>query len=223
MLKVYNTAGNFKRVLSDIDYRDLTVVSTLSDGDKQLSFTYFGKPSNILNEYYIETETDRYVVKEVHPGDHGTQYVCKLDLEALEQGMFQIFTASKKTVTEAAALALVGTGWTVSSTMQRKRSIQQIKKSPLQILRKIADVYMAEIKFDTVNKVVTFELHLGRDRGVYMRTDLNLRSLTPTYDSYDYYTRLIPIGADGLPQKLRRELQLQPQDTDADLGRYELR
>lgn len=198
MLKLYNASGGFVRMISDTDYTDLSIVSTLKDGDKQLSFTYLRKPTTIKNEYYIVTDTDRFVVKEMRPGDHSTQVVCKLDLEILEKDRFQQFTASKKTVKDMAALALVGTGWTVSCTMTKKRSVQCYKKTPLEILYKIRDAFMCELSFDTVNKVVTFANKLGSDKGVYFRADLNLRSLSPTYDSYDYYTRLIPIGADGL-------------------------
>ena len=198
MLKIYNASGTFVTMIPDTDYTDLNIVSTLKDGDKQLSFTYFGKPTTILNEYYVVTETNRFTVKEVHPGDHSTQYVCKLTLEELEQKMFQVFTASNVTCAQAAALALSGTGWTISCSMTKKRSVQTLKKMPLEVLYKIADAFMCELSFDTLSKTVTFAEKLGQDRGVYLRTDLNLRSLTPTYDSYDYYTRLIPIGADGL-------------------------
>ena len=198
MLKLYNASGTFVTMIPDTDYRDAAVTATLTDGDKQLEFVYCGDPRSILNEYYIETDSDRYVVKEVHPADRATRYVCKLDLEDLEQTMFQQFTAANKTVTQAAALALVGTGWTVSTTMTKKRSVQTYKKTPLEILYKICDAFMCELKFDNVNKVVTFAAKLGQDRGVYLRSDINLRSLSPTYDSYEYYTRLIPIGADGL-------------------------
>jgi len=198
MLKLYDSSGAFLRMLPDTDYTDLTVVSTLQDGDKELSFTYLGKPSTIRNEYYIETDSDRYTVKEIHPGDHGTQIVCKLNLEDLEQEIYQIFTAQDVTAAAAAALALTGTGWTVSSALTKERSVQCIKKTPLEILYKIRDAFMCEIYFDTAQKVVTLADQLGQDRGVYLRTDLNLRSLSPVLDSYDYYTRLIPIGADGL-------------------------
>ena len=198
MLKLYNASGTFVTMIPDTDYRDAAVTATLTDGDKQLEFVYCGDPRSIRNEYYIETDSDRYVVKEVHPADRATRYVCKLDLEDLEQTVFQQFTAANKTVTQAAALALVGTGWTVSTTMTKKRSVQTYKKTPLEILYKICDAFMCELKFDNVNKVVTFATKLGQDRGVYLRSDINLRSLSPTYDSYEYYTRLIPIGADGL-------------------------
>lgn len=196
MLKVYDT--NFFFVTNFNNYKDLEVVSELSNGDKTLTFTYIGKQTDILNEYYIETEDDFFVVKEVNPGEGSTQYLCKLNLEALEASMFRQFTAANKTITEAAALALAGTGWTVSTAITKTRSVQQFKKTPLEMLYKIRDAFMCEIWFDTKNKVVHYDETIGSDKGVYFRRELNLKSLDATLDSYDYYTRLVPFGKDGM-------------------------
>ena len=65
MLKIYDSGGSFLRSISE--YKDLKIESELSTGDKTLSFVYRGKQTDILNEYYVQTQTDRYVVKEVRP------------------------------------------------------------------------------------------------------------------------------------------------------------
>ncbi|MBR6983874.1 MAG: phage tail protein [Ruminococcus sp.] len=198
MLKLYDASGAFLRMIPDDMYQNAVLTKTLQDGDKQLEFVYSGDPRTILNEYYVETAEDRFVVKEVHPGYRNTRYVCKLDLEALEKKIFTLFSAEKKTITQAATTALSGTGWTVSTTITKKRSVQVVKKTALEVLYKIRDAFMCEIQFDTINHVVYFKTQIGSDKGVYLRSDVNLRSLSPTYDSYEYYTRLIPIGKDGL-------------------------
>lgn len=196
MLKIYDTNKNYLRTISN--YTGLEITKELSNGDKTLKFTYRGKQTDILNEYYIRTQTDEYVVKEVTPQDDGTDYVCKLNLEELEADMLKTFTATNQTVQAAAALALVGTGWLVSTTITKQRSVQQFKKTPLELLYKIRDAFMAEIWFDTLNKVVHFDEHIGQDRGVYFRRELNLKSVDATLDSYDYYTRIHPYGKDDL-------------------------
>lgn len=196
MLKLYDSNKNFLKNISN--YKDLRIESELANGDKTLSFTYRGKPPDIENEMYIQTETDRYVVKEVQPADHATEYVCKLDLEELEASMFQQFTAKDQTAKDAADLAVAGTHWIVVSSMTKRRSVQQFKKTPYDILMKIRDAFMCEIRFDNLNQVVYLEEEFGDDKGVYLRSELNLKSVKLTLDSYDYYTRIIPIGADGL-------------------------
>ena len=108
MIKIYDTEKHFLRNLSA--YKDLVIESELFNGDKTLSFTYRGKQTDIRNEYYIETQDDWYVVKEVKPQDDGADYVCKLNLEELEADVKMSFTATNQTVVDAAALALVGTG-----------------------------------------------------------------------------------------------------------------
>ena len=198
MLKIYNASGTFVKMLSDTDYTDAVLTKTLQDGDKQLEFTFTGDPQTIQNEYYVATAEDRFVVKEVRPGNRSTKHVCKLDLETLEKKIYQTFIAEKKTITQAATTALNGTGWTVSTTITKKRSVQCLKCTPLEVLFKIRDAFMCEIEFDTLQKIVYFKTQIGQDRGMYFRSDVNLRSLSPVYDSYEYYTRLIPIGADGL-------------------------
>lgn len=179
---------------------DLCIESDLSNGDKSLSFTYLAKnPKDIKNEYYIETKDDRYVVKEVGVSSNGfPEFKCQLDLEDLEADMFENFSAMNCTLEDAANLALAGTGWTVNTEIAKLRSVATMKATPLTILGKIRDAWMCEIQYDNKNKIVYFKNKLGEDKGVYFTRSLNLRKVELTSDSYDYYTRIIPIGADGL-------------------------
>lgn len=199
MLKLYTSGKEFAGYITK--YKDLCIESALESGDKSLSFTYLGPPGDIQNEEYIETRTDRFVVKEVTPGIHNTSIRCQLDLEALEAGMFTQFTAKDKTCAEAAALAVVNTGWRVSVSQDlaaKKRSVQTFKATPLTCLGKIRDAFMCELRFDSLQQIVYFDTEFGEDRGVYFREGLNLKDVDETIDSYDYYTRIIPIGEDGL-------------------------
>lgn len=196
MLKHYNL--NKQYVENIYNYTDDSVVSELSTGDKTLTFTVRGK-SDIQCEEYIQTEDQRYVVKEIQPGNDDTvEYTCQLDLEPLEGSVFEVFTAADKTVTQAANLALAGTGWRVSTSLTKKRNVQCMKKTPLEVLYLIRDAFMCEIRFDSINKIVYYAEQFGSDRGVYFRKDLNLKDVSVRTDSYDYCTRIIPIGKDDL-------------------------
>lgn len=181
-------------------YKDLCIESDLSNGDKSLSFTYLArKGKEIQNEYYVETQTDRYVVKEISITSDGfPEYRCQLDLEELEADMFESFSALKCELKDAANLALAGTGWTVNTDITKVRSVATMKATPLTILGKIKDAWMCEIRYDNKNQVVYFRDQFGDDKGVFFTRGLNLMKVNLTNDSYDYYTRIIPIGADGL-------------------------
>ena len=61
--------------------------------------------------------------------DLATQMWTDHNLEDLEADMRKTFTATNQSIVDAAALALVGTGWRVSSTMTKVRSVQQFKKT----------------------------------------------------------------------------------------------
>ena len=196
MLKHFNLNKQYVRNI--YDYTDDSIVSELSTGDKTLTFTLRGK-SDIQCEEYIQTEDQRYVVKEIQPGNDDTvEYTCQLDLEPLEGSVFEVFTAADKTVTQAANLALAGTGWRVSTSLTKKRNVQCMKKTPLEVLYLIRDAFMCEIRFDSINKIVYYAEQFGSDRGVYFRKDLNLKDVSVRTDSYDYCTRIIPIGKDDL-------------------------
>ena len=198
MLKIFD---QYKNPLGYIyRYTDLKIESELSTGDKTLSFTYRDKKGlDIRNEYYIETKEDRYVVKEVGiSSDDFPTYTCQLDLEDLEAEMLETFSAVDVALTDAANLALAGTGWTVDTDIIKKRSVGTMKVTPLSALGKIKDAWMCEIRYDTKNKVVYFREQFGEDRGVFFTKSLNLRKLDLTGDTYDYYTRIVPIGADNL-------------------------
>ena len=198
MLRLYNTAKVFVSYL--MNYEDLNIETDLKTADKTLSFTYLS-PGVLQNEYYIETESDRFVVKELHPGVEGTDVVCQLDLEALEADVIDKFTAENTTIQLMANAALAGTGWTAvvdEDVASKIRSVQTFNARPRQIIEKIRDAFMCEFYYDTINKIVYFLEELGEYKGAYLRRGLNLSKLSTTMDSYDYYTRILPIGKDGL-------------------------
>lgn len=199
MLKIYDQNGNPAGYITK--YKDLCIESDLSTGDKSLSFTYCAKniTKTIRNEYYVETQEDRFVVKEVDESSDGfPSYLCELDLEDLESFMHQTFSAMKSTLTDAARLALAGTGWTADTDIEKVRSVATLKATPLTVLEKIRDAWMCEMRFDTKKKIVYFREQLGEDKGVYFASGLNLIRVKNSGDTNNFYTRIIPIGKDGL-------------------------
>lgn len=196
MLKLYNSDRQFIAYLHN--YKDFYIEGDLSTGDKALSFVSLGRNTLIKNECFILADGSFFTIKELKPGAEETEVHGQLDLEDLEAEVFDRFTAEECTITEAANLALAGTGWRVSTDITKRRSVQTFRARPRELLEKIRDAFMCEIRYDNVQKIVTFEEEFGSYKGVYLRKDLNLRKLDTTIDSYDYYTRILPVGKDGL-------------------------
>ena len=181
---------------SGIDYKDLQIIYDHTAPDETMSFTILGPkvPEDIEPEGYIETESQIYVIKEI--SDH--QITAQLCLEELEAYTLDTFTAVDQTITAAASAALKGTGWTAESSISRVRSVQTFKKQPLEVIKKIRDAWMCEMQFDTKNRTVIFGETIGKDRGTYFIRGVNLKEASESRDSYDFYTRIQPIGKDGL-------------------------
>ena len=182
-------------------YRQLRITKRLQFDDKTLEFNaLIGDIADLENEGYIETETDRFVVKEIRPSSDGTADVlAQLDLETLEGNTFLRFETVEKTLSEAMAVAFAGTGWTVGECeITKRRTLRKENCTSLDMLKQALSVYRCECKINSKQMTVSFYEEIGEDRGVYFMSDLNLRSLTVTKSSYDFYTEIEPYGANGM-------------------------
>lgn len=204
MLQLYNK--NKKKIAALTECENLCIESILESGDKTLSFYYsiFNKfYDEIEEETYIRTKTDEYVVK-AKGGDSNenkTLFTCKLNIEELEGTTFDRFESVEQNLVDALNLAIVGTGWRLNSescTNRKKRTIRMTNCSSWTIIQTAKKLYDIEFKFDTFNKVIMLFDRIGEDRGVYFTDSLNLRALQVQGNSYGFYTRIIPLGKDGL-------------------------
>ena len=199
MLRILNKN---KEPVQGLDrYKQLRITKRLQFDDKTLEFNaLIGDIANLENEGYIETETDRFVVKEIRPSSDGTADVlAQLDVETLEGKTFVRFETVEKTLSEAMALAFAGTGWTVGEcNITKLRTLRKENCTSLDMLKQALSVYRCECKINSKQMTVSFYEEIGEDRGVYFMSDLNLRSLTVTKSSYDFYTEIEPYGANGM-------------------------
>ncbi|MDU7031677.1 MAG: phage tail protein, partial [Clostridiales bacterium] len=180
--------------------KDLKVESELSTGDKQLSFLWhINNKIKMCLECYIRTDTDEFVIKENSKGNNGyRKIVANLNLEDLEGKAMEKFEAVEHTVKECADMALSGTGWRCICDMEKRRGMKLTKVTALDVLNTICKAFLTEVRFDTINKIVYFREEIGEDRGVYFAKSLNLKEVTDSADTYDYFTQILPIGKDGL-------------------------
>ncbi len=204
ILQLFDKEKN--KIAGLVDYENLCIESVLDTGDKTLSFYYSLFSNNyedIEEETYIRTKTDEYVVKAKSgaSNDNKTLFTCKLNVEELEGTIFDRFESVEQNLVDTLNLAIVGTGWRLNSDScnnRKKRTIRMTNCSSWTITQKAKKVYDIELKFDTLNKVIMLFDKIGEDRGVYFTDSLNLRALQVQGNSYGFYTRIIPIGKNGL-------------------------
>ncbi|WP_270531827.1 phage tail protein, partial [Paraclostridium sordellii] len=193
---------NKKKIAGLVGYKDLYIESELQSGEKTLCFSYPKKApyyKDIVEECYITTKENEYVIKERNVQDEYTEFKCILNLEDIEGKPFFKFESKEQPIDKALALALAGTGWIVGNCdLKKKRTVRMANCSSLEIIKEIKKIYRCDIVFNTLTKTIDVFEHLGEDKGVYFIDSLNLKSLGIQGNSYEYFTRLIPVGKDDL-------------------------
>jgi len=197
-------------ILYDVNHNKIALLQNVKDpkrertldGDEVLSFLYRisdTKYSLIQEECYVRTKDNEYVIKEVNEGEDWTEFVAKINVEALKGKDIEHFEAVEQTCANAVNLAIVGTGWTIGSCdVTKNRTVRKQRCSAWDVLQEIRNTYKCDFRFDAVNKKIYIYQSIGTDKGIYFTDQLNLKKLDVQRNSYDYVTRLIPIGKDGL-------------------------
>lgn len=191
-----------KKIAGLTEYKNLYIESELQSGDKTLCFSYPKKikyHSDIVEECYIDTKENQYIVKEKNVGSEYTSFKCILNLEDLEGQPFERYASEEQTIDKALALALAGTSWIVGNcNLKKRRTVRISNCSSLDILKEIKKIYRCDLVFNTLTKTIDVYEKLGEDKGAYFIDSLNLKDLSIQGNSYDYYTRIIPVGKDNL-------------------------
>lgn len=185
-------------------FKDRKIVKTLNSGDRELSFKY---PSDgemvdqLKEEYYIRTKDDEYVIRKKKTGVQFNEYTAQLNVEELEGAAFPYgFESKEQTIRACLEFAFEGTGWKVGvCQITKKRTINKDEETNAwDVLQDCLSTYRVECKIRSLEKTIDIYEQIGADRGRYFIEGLNLKKLTVTSDTYDFYTRLIPLGKDGI-------------------------
>ena len=183
-------------------FKDRKIVKTLNSGDRELSFKYPSdgeKVDQLKEEYYIRTKDDEYVIRKKKTGVQFNEYTAQLNVEELEGAVFPYGFESKEQ-TIRACFAFEGTGWKIGvCQITKKRTINKDEETNAwDVLQDCLSTYRVECKIRSLEKTIDIYEQIGEDRGRYFIEGLNLKKLTVTSDTYDFYTRLIPLGKDGI-------------------------
>lgn len=185
-------------------FKDRKIVKTLDSGDRELSFKY---PSDgemvdrLKEEYYIRTKDDEYVIRKKKTGVQFNEYTAQLNVEELEGTVFPYgFESKEQTIRACLEFAFEGTGWKVGTCqITKKRTVNKDEETNAwEVLQDCLSTYRVECKINSLTKTIDIYEQIGSDRGRYFIEGLNLKKLTVTSDTYDFYTRLIPLGKDGI-------------------------
>lgn len=185
-------------------FKDRKIVKTLNSGDRELSFKYPSdgeKVDQLKEEYYIRTKDDEYVIRKKKTGVQFNEYTAQLNVEELEGAVFPYgFESKEQTIRACLEFAFEGTGWKVGvCQITKKRTINKDEgTNAWDVLQDCLSTYRVECKIRSLEKTIDIYEQIGADRGRYFIEGLNLKKLTVTSDTYDFYTRLIPLGKDGI-------------------------
>lgn len=201
-MQIYNDKK--KRIGTLSGFKDRAITTTLDSGDKELTFNYpaAGVLVDLLKEeYYIRTKTDEYVLKAVEKGEKFNKYTAILNVEELEGTAFPYgFESQEQTIKTCLEFAFDGTGWHVGiCTVTKKRTIdEQESVTAWDVLQKCLTTYRCECIIHSLTKTIDIYDRIGSDKGCYFMEGLNLRKISLKSDTYEFYTRIYPIGKDGI-------------------------
>lgn len=193
-----------KRIGTLSGFKDREITTTLDSGDKELTFNYpvaAALVDLLKEEYYIRTKTDEYVLKAVEKGEQFNKYTAVLNVEELEGTAFPYgFESDEQTIKACLEFAFEGTGWHVGTcTVTKKRTIdEQESVTAWDVLQKCLSTYRCECIIHSLTKTIDIYDRIGSDKGCYFMEGLNLRKISLKSDTYDFYTRIYPIGKDGI-------------------------
>ena len=201
-MQIFNDKKKRIGILSG--FKDREITTTLDSGDKEMSFSYSatGVLVDLLKEeYYIRTKTDEFVIKAVEKGEQFNKYTATLNVEELEGMTFRYgFKTEEQTIKECLEIAFNGTGWHIGKcNVTKKRTIDmQESATAWDVLQKCLSTYRCECIIHSLTKTIDIYDRIGSDKGCYFMEGMNLRKISLKSDTYDFYTRIYPIGKDGI-------------------------
>lgn len=187
-------------------YYEGLCIETAINGEDQITFSC-PKSYGIVEEEYIRTQDNEYIVKEVSRDINAdmVDVVAKINVEDLKGTVVETYVIETKTMLTGVELALshmISKGWTVKQNpdqiLNKQRTLRLVRTTVWNILQELISLFKYEVEIDAVNKVITINSEIGSYKGEYFMEDLNLTAIDCKSDSYDIITRIYPVGAMGI-------------------------
>lgn len=201
MINIYGFEGE---IACQINEKDLKIEHVLSPRQSTVTFL-------CENDFYpfppkpemTFTHGNLYTIKEVQISERGlANIVATICTDGLEDVAFSEIALKEQTIDEMLGAVLDGSGWThyvqdVENPTKRL-TVSMADVNRLDAIRNICDAFMVELDINAARKAIYINTRMGTDRGMYFMTGLNLKKIRKKTSSYDFYSRIIPIGANGL-------------------------
>lgn len=179
-------------------YKDLMLEQEINSLDI-LTFTI---PKQFIksfkNEYLITLENQIYIIKNIEPYYNDYRIECKQDISD-----WYIFNDSLNFPYKPIDVVLNGikpNDWQIvfEDDIKQKRTITADHKMSSEVVEEVKEKYGVEVRFDNKNKKLFVGFTLSNDKGVYFTDDLNLIEKHIKTESFEFATRIIPEGMNGL-------------------------
>lgn len=181
------------------EYKDLRITEELETGYKVAQFSL---PYTILvvEEQKIEIDGYMYVIKEVNMEDLGLYDVyCKPYFGKLASKHIDSITGFNMDFTNVMSAIVEETDWTFTVAPDLTGSFQMNlhRKSAIEAIQAVAQLFQAELEFDTKNKIIHCYNKRQKKEEAIILDNTNLLKCQVQSNTYDLITRLIPIGKDN--------------------------
>ncbi|MFO3716128.1 phage tail protein [Anaerococcus cruorum] len=179
-------------------YKDLLLEQEINKLDI-LSFSIPSKfKSAFKNEYIIKLDNQDYVIKNIEPYYNDYLIECKQDISD-----WYIFNDSLNFPYKPINDVLEGikpNDWqiVILDDITQKRTITADHKMSSQVVEELKDKYGVEIRYDNRKKKLIVGFQIAEDNGAYFSEELNLKDKVIKTESFEFATRIIPEGMNGL-------------------------
>lgn len=167
---------------------------------KELDYMTMEIPKISIDDFEVEgivdTNNEKYLIKEINE-----QKDCYKVGAIQYDEKFDEFHINKSYVTKTPKYMLedlFGSGWIINCDVKTQRTVTANHLSTFKIFEKIIKTFDLEYRINTISKTITVAPELSKDKGQYFTEELNLKKKYANIDSFDFATRIIPIGNDGL-------------------------
>lgn len=179
-------------------YKDLLLEQEIN----QLDILTFSIPSKFKsafkNEYIIKLDNQDYVIKNIEPYYNDYLIECKQDISD-----WYIFNDSLNFPYKPIIDVLYGikpNNWqiVILDDIKQKRTITADHKMSSEVIEELKDKYGVEFRYDNRKKKLTVGYKIAEDNGAYFSEGLNLKDKVIKTESFEFATRIIPEGMNGL-------------------------